>query len=141
MWKPIAMFTVPGKPFGKQRPRHMRNGHTYTPKETVSYENLVKVCFMESDHPELPTERPVRMVVEMTMPIPTSWSKKKQANAFGQYCITKPDCSNAVKCLEDGLLGLAYRDDSQIVDLEVVKQYGLVPGCEVWLYEHEGKEE
>jgi len=36
---------IPGKPMGKQRPRVMRNGITYTPKETVNYETLIKQLF------------------------------------------------------------------------------------------------
>ena len=36
-------FTVLGEPRGKQRPRMTRNGHTYTPAETVQYENLVRM--------------------------------------------------------------------------------------------------
>lgn len=39
-------FVVPGKPFGKQRPRVACRGKfskAYTPKETIAYENLVKL--------------------------------------------------------------------------------------------------
>ena len=38
-------FSIPGKPFGKQRPRVVHRGSyskAYTPEETVNYENLVK---------------------------------------------------------------------------------------------------
>ncbi len=131
----IADFQIPGKPMGKQRPRHMRNGHTYTPKETVEYERFVGFCYLESYHLDDPSEKPIRMIVQMTMPIPTSWSKKKQTKANGQFCTTKPDCSNAIKTIEDGLLGLAYKDDSQIVILEIEKRYGTIPMCKVTIYE------
>ena len=43
-------FTIPGKPFGKQRPRVTKVGNyskTYTPTETVAYENLVKLYYTE----------------------------------------------------------------------------------------------
>lgn len=39
-----AKFTVYGEPKGKGRPRFNTNtGHAITPKDTVSYENLVKL--------------------------------------------------------------------------------------------------
>ena len=37
-------FTVYGEPKGKGRPRfNTKPGHAMTPKDTVSYENLVKL--------------------------------------------------------------------------------------------------
>lgn len=42
----IISFAVPGEPKGKARPRTVQiAGHasTYTPKETVMYENLVRL--------------------------------------------------------------------------------------------------
>lgn len=44
-------FSIPGQPFGKQRPKFSRAGayvKTYTPKETTSYENLVKLFYNEA---------------------------------------------------------------------------------------------
>ena len=46
-------FTIPGKPFGKQRPRVVNRGKfstAYTPKETVEYENLVKLYYSQTAH-------------------------------------------------------------------------------------------
>lgn len=44
----IIAFAVPGEPKGKARPRTVQiAGHasTYTPKETVMYENLVRLYY------------------------------------------------------------------------------------------------
>lgn len=43
-------FTVPGNPFGKQRPKFARMGaytKTYTPKKTTQHEKEVAECFLE----------------------------------------------------------------------------------------------
>lgn len=51
-------FTVPGPPKGKQRPRICRiNGRnvTYTPRQTIEYEKLVRarcVAALDNSHPE-----------------------------------------------------------------------------------------
>lgn len=50
------------------------------------------------------------------------------------YPITKPDWSNYAKLIEDCLTGLVIRDDSCVVQAEVVKQFALgntAPG--VWI--------
>ena len=44
-------FTIPGEPFGKQRPKFSRVGNyvrTYTPDETTSYESLVKLMYQQA---------------------------------------------------------------------------------------------
>lgn len=49
--------------------------------------------------------------------------------------ITKPDWDNVGKIVSDALNGIAYRDDSQIVDARVVKRYSDNPMVKVsvWL--------
>ena len=44
----VIAFEIPGPIKGKARPRVTRAGIAYTPKETVQYENLVKLCFREA---------------------------------------------------------------------------------------------
>jgi Holliday junction resolvase RusA-like endonuclease len=52
---------------------------------------------------------------------------KKSAPA---YPAVRPDCSKLVRSTEDALKGIAWFDDSQIVNQGVTKSYG-VPGCKI----------
>jgi Holliday junction resolvase RusA-like endonuclease len=132
----LIKFTIPGKPMGKQRPRVTRTGHTYTPDETTHYENLVKLAFQQAKPKGfVPTNKQLYMEVTCLMPIPISWSKKKHDQAKYGYIrpTVKPDFDNVGKIVADALNGIAYRDDSQIVDAYVRKFYAEDPGVEVTL--------
>ncbi|WP_232448916.1 RusA family crossover junction endodeoxyribonuclease [Burkholderia ubonensis] len=84
-----------------------------------------------------PYEGPVRMVVHIGLPIPTSWSAKRQAAAAaGLIGATKmPDASNVLKAVEDGMNGVVYVDDGQVVDQWVSKRYARAPGVRVEVIE------
>lgn len=133
-------FKIPGKIQAKQRPRFV-NGRVYTPGQTVNYENLVKLCY--SDYAMLhgwkPIEGAVRAEIEVFMPIPKSDSKKNKALKLdGAIRPTiKCDCDNAAKSILDSLNGIAYKDDSQVVELLVKKFYSDEPNVCVKLIELE----
>ena len=65
--------------------------------------------------------------------IPASDSKKQRAQKVqGAIRPTKkPDWDNIGKIIADSLNGVAYRDDSQIVDAQVRKFFGTEPRVEV----------
>ncbi|KVU22297.1 endodeoxyribonuclease RusA [Burkholderia ubonensis] len=136
---PIARrveFTVPGKPVAKGRPRFSRRGahvHVHTPEKTESYEGLVKFIAHTVMRGGAPYVGPVRLVVHIGVPIPASWSQKRQrAAAAGEIGATKkPDADNVVKALKDGMNGVVYVDDGQVVDLWVSKRYASTPGVRV----------
>ncbi|MEG2395214.1 MAG: RusA family crossover junction endodeoxyribonuclease, partial [Ruthenibacterium sp.] len=58
--------------------------------------------------------------------IPKSYPKKKAAlccqNIIRPTC--KPDMDNVVKVVADALNGIAYHDDSGIVEMRIAKRYG-----------------
>ena len=120
-------FKIPGKAQAKQRPRMGRSGVVYTPKETLVYENYVKMCY--SDYARqfewLPYENQVRAEIDVLVAVPKSDSKaKKKAKIEGAIRPTvKPDCDNLAKSILDSLNGLAYQDDKQVVELIVKKYY------------------
>ena len=120
-------FKIPGKAQAKQRPRIGRSGVVYTPKETLVYENYVKMCY--SDYARqfewLPYENQVKAEIDVLVAVPKSDSKaKKKAKIEGVIRPTvKPDCDNLAKSILDSLNGLAYQDDKQVVELFVKKYY------------------
>lgn len=120
-------FKIPGKAQAKQRPRMGRSGIVYTAKETLVYENYVKMCY--SDYANqfgwLPYENQVRAEIEVLVAVPKSDSKtKKKAKIEGMIRpAVKPDCDNLAKSILDSLNGLAYHDDKQVVELVVKKYY------------------
>ncbi|MBJ9593213.1 RusA family crossover junction endodeoxyribonuclease [Burkholderia seminalis] len=133
-------FVIPGEPVAKGRPKFARRGAhvtTYTPEKTARYENLVKLAARAAMCSTEPYAGPIRLVVHIGMPIPTSWSQKRQrAAAAGEIGATKkPDADNVVKALKDGMNGVAYVDDGQVVDLWVAKRYAVVPGVRVEVIE------
>lgn len=125
-------FVIPGLPKGKGRPRFTRNGRTYTPKETILYENLVAASY---DGEKFDGDLCAKIVCYF--PIPKSVSKKKREEMLTEkvYYNHKPDCDNLAKIILDSLNGIAYDDDKQVVRLEIAKYYSDRPRAEVWLTE------
>lgn len=123
----VIAFEVPGPIRGKARPRVTRAGITYTPKETAQYENLVKLCFREAAaaHEVELFEKPVRAQLEVYYEIPKSTTKSRRGAMMMDrlYPTKKPDADNIAKIVLDSLNGIAYKDDSQVVELMVNKFY------------------
>lgn len=125
------IFEILGEPMGKQRPKFARVGNftrTYTPKETVNYENWVKLSYQNFGGENF-GDTPLKVQITAKYPIPKSFSKKKHEMAIDGEIrpTTKPDCDNIAKIICDALNGIAYDDDKQIVELLVVKEYAERP--------------
>ena len=126
-------FTIPVTPKPKGRPRFsMRGGfaRAYTPAATEHAEHDVAV--LAAQHaPPMPHTGPVVIDLEFVLPVPSSWSKRKQAAALAGHVrpISKPDRDNLEKLVLDALTrsGRWWRDDSQIVDGRSRKIYGATP--------------
>ena len=129
----MIAFTVPGEPQGKGRPRVGKiGGHArmFTPPKTVAYEGLIAHAAQQAMAGVAPLDCACAVQVSITVGVPTSWSKRKQAQALtGEVLPTKkPDADNVVKAVFDGMNGVVWRDDVQAVDLAVRKRYGETPG-------------
>ena len=135
----MITFVIPGEPKAKARPRTTRTGHTYTPERTVNYENWVKLCYQNSENNFMYESEPLIAEIAAFFTIASSKSKKdKNAMEAGRIKPTKkPDADNIAKIILDSLNGLAYKDDSQVVILNVAKFYSNMPRVEVNIYSAE----
>ena len=145
-------LTILGEPMGKQRPRATTiNGFvkTYTPKETTYYESKVVYEYKQRyENMAFEPHRQLKAVILAYYSIPKSHYKfYKKTNSVeldkqGQLMLRgfirptkKPDTDNIAKLCLDALNGIAYPDDSQIVELVVEKWYAKEPKVEIAIWE------
>ena len=136
----MVTFKVDGVPVPKGRARYVRRGNhisTYTPEKTRTYETLIKDAARQAMGVSEPLETPVSLYLYIRVPIPASATKKRlQAIADGsEKPIKKPDASNVLKSVEDGMNGVVYKDDSQIVNIHVTKVFSSEPGVDICVKE------
>jgi len=136
----MVTFTVYGIPVPKARPRFRRIGKfvsTYTAPKTKTYEDQVRDAARLAMGSTEPLETPVSVYFYLSVPVPASYSKKRtQACLSGEEKpIKKPDLTNVAKSLEDGMNGIVYKDDSQIVNLHMTKVYSNEPRVEILVKE------
>lgn len=132
----IAAFVIPGPPVAKGRPRISTRGgfaRAFTPAKTVNFEGRVGFAGSEAMRGRSPVDGPLALRVDIFLPVPASWSKRKQVDAL---CGTtrptgRPDVDNFAKAVLDGLNGIVWRDDAQVVSLTATKYYADAPRVEV----------
>lgn len=130
-------FSVPGKPFGKQRPKFSRAGQyvkTYTPNETTSYENWVRLMYSNAAKGRMFPDGAmldVRIIAYYEVPKSVGKKKRKEMLEHRIRPTKKPDWDNIGKIICDSLNLVAYHDDSAVVDAQVRKFYSENPRVDV----------
>lgn len=128
-------FTIPIEPRGKMAIRAVSIGGkamAFPHPEQAKYATKVRAIIESLDRPTEPLTGPLMLSVDVMLPIPASWSKRKRDEAIAGYIrpTSKPDVSNLLKNIEDIMNGLIWVDDKQIVGARIVKSYNALPG---WL--------
>lgn len=144
---PTVTFAIPGQPMAKGRHRtRIQTGEdgraiarTYTPAATANYENLVKVCCQQAlnelDQPwNINGQFKLEIVAYFDRPKsrPREWSVLVDDQAI--LHTVKPDADNILKIIADGLNGIAWKDDSSVSQVRVIKCYtkaGAAPHVQV----------
>ena len=134
----MRKFEVMGTPVAKGRPKFARRGNfvsTYKPEKTVNYENLVQFSYLEQYKDFEPMEGYLKIEIVCLMPIVKSTSKKNRQLMLDRKILPdkKPDADNMMKSITDSLNGIAYKDDSQIVEAHIYKYYAEQPQAGVMM--------
>lgn len=124
------IFTIPGEPVPKGRPRFTKSGDVYTPKRTKDYEDYIQYLYKGK---ELQGE--IEAEIKVYLQIPKSASKTRKEKLLTERPTKRPDLDNLAKTILDALNGLAYKDDSQVVSLLIEKYWSDNPRVEVELKE------
>ena len=123
----MSKYNVPVIPMGAVRMTRRGKFVNESAKRYLTYKDFIKLHINQQAKQESIVNQ-IGVDIVFTMPIPPSWSKKKQREAVGQYHNKKPDIDNLVKGLFDSLNGLIWKDDNQVARLQAVKIYGENPG-------------
>lgn len=119
-------FEVTGEIVGKARPRmNTYTGKAYTPTKTKNYEYLVKQSFLLKYPNAEVLEGRASVSILALFQVPKSTSKKNYEKMLNKQIspTKKPDIDNIAKIVLDALNKLAYKDDTQVVDLNIAKAY------------------
>ncbi|MED5548998.1 MAG: RusA family crossover junction endodeoxyribonuclease [Pseudomonadota bacterium] len=124
---PIS-FVIHGAPRGKGRPRFgvVRGRATaFTDKQTVAYERTIQSAARSVMATREPLDGPVWVRINIFIQIPVSAPKWKQAQMRdGSIRPTRtPDADNVAKAVLDGINGVVFADDKQVVGMGVTKFY------------------
>lgn len=124
----MIKFEILGEACAKGRPRFRSVGkfvQTYNTDKTVNYENLVKLSFVNSGNEPILEDVPLRVSLEIFIETPKSVSNKKRNLMLnGSIRPTKkPDLDNVAKSILDALNGVAFKDDKNVVELNLIKWY------------------
>ena len=119
------LIVVMGKPIPLKRPR--KSGNKFYDSQVKLKEDFIWKAKSQIPSSFCPFISPLELYLEFYMPIPSSWSKKKQLKVSGNSHSKKPDLSNLIKFVEDALNKVIWEDDSYISKIHAKKMYSPEP--------------
>ena len=117
-------------PKPKQRVRVV-NGHAYTPKKTVQYEQIISRAVQD-----IRVTGAVSLTVVFEMPMPKSWSKAKKIRMDGTPHLQVPDTDNLLKAVMDGMR-CVWSDDRTVYQVSGTKLWAYDPQVIIMIKEQE----
>ncbi len=118
----MILLHIPGSPVAQPRAKATTiNGHArmYTPSTANLYKASIALAATQR-HPGPPFDGPLRLTISFVLPRPQRLIWKRRDMPREPHA-SKPDIDNMAKAVMDALMGIVWRDDSQVADLRVRK--------------------
>ena len=138
-WVPVVEFEVRGDPKAQPRHRHYSRGRFVKVYDPAADAKDLLASVIQEHAPSEPLEGAIRIDVHTFFPRPASHygtgrnSGKLKASA-PLYYSKKPDRDNLDKFLLDSMNGIFFKDDAQVCDGPVTKQYSTRPRTVIRIY-------
>lgn len=128
-------ITIEGNPVPQGRPRASTRGgrvNVYDPSNSRNYKQSV-AWQAKKQYKGNPFEGALKVHVDIYRQIPKSTSGVRTERKENKEIrpIVRPDLDNYLKSVFDGLDGITWKDDSQIVSLSSEKYYSTNPRVEI----------
>lgn len=138
---PMIQFFVAGLPktAGSKRAFHQPGmKHSVIVDDCKGSKNWKAVCKWSAWNfrPKTLLAGPLRVILDFRLPRPkghfrTGKNRAMHRTDSPEFHITRPDVLKMARAVEDALTGVIWKDDGQIVDERLLKNYSPVPGCYV----------
>ena len=113
-------FVVKGKPVPKARARVGKRGG-YTPKRTKEYEKKVWATAVSARNQAHLKAHDGPVVLLLAFDQEKAVVDVVYLDESEAYSTGYPDLDNLIKSVSDALIGVAYKDDAQVVEIRAVK--------------------
>ena len=117
---------IPGTPVPKGRPRAYLGKSAnrvsfYTPGKTVCYERDIQWHSIRAMMNNEMFLKAIRVAMDFRIFRPKTVKRKHPS--------VRPDLDNYIKAVLDGMNGIVWKDDAQVVELTAVKTYVVADPC------------
>jgi len=134
-----VQFFVPGTPVPKGSAKAFYNkqvGKAFAVQDNRERQKgwSSSISYVAHEQGFKPVEGPMHLEIIFDMPRPRShYGTGKRVAVLKDsapfYHTKKPDLDKLIRCAKDALTGVAWRDDSQVVEVRAKKRYGEEPGA------------
>jgi len=136
----MIKITILGDPKSQKRHRHGYRGgkpHTYDPSSSDKADFL---ALMHNSAPKSPLKGAISLICKFHCRRPQSHYRTGKNSKILKptapiWCQTRPDIDNYLKFVLDCGSGVLFRDDSNVVKVEMLKIYSISPRVEICLEE------